>query len=278
MTRVRRPLPALALLGALAGLPAALAQQRIITVAPSLTESVCALGYCERIVGTDRHSTGPGPVADVPKVGGLADASIEQIVALRPDLVLLGAHSRFGDRLVQLGVPVQMFTVRTHAELKAMLLQLGHVLGVGERAAALVQQLERELDAAAQRLPEALRGRSVYVEIGRGPRAASASSFIGETLAHLGLANIVGTEWGPFPLINPEFVVRQAPDLIIGSQAMLSDLNKRPGWAQIPAVRSQQVCLLNAERMQLLERPGPRLGEAAHMLVDCLRKLPAADP
>ena len=271
----QRPLPALVLWGALAAAPApALAQQRIVTVAPSLTESVCALGHCAQIVGTDRYSTGPGLVAQLPKVGGLVDASIEHIVALRPDLVLLGPRTRLGERLEQLGIAVQSFNVRTHAEQKAMLRALGRTLGERARAEALIAQIERELDAAAARMPTALRGRSVYVEIGMGPKAASAATFIGETLTRLGLLNIVGAEQGFFPLVNPEFIVRRAPDLIIGPAALLANVRQRPGWEQLPALRRQQLCALDAERMALLERPGPRLGEAAHMLVDCLLGLP----
>lgn len=270
-------LPALAAACCLSG-GSALAQQRIVTVAPSLTESVCALGYCERIVGTDRYSTGPGPVADLPKVGGLADASLERIVALRPDLVLLGPRTRLDERLAQLGIAVQSFNVRTHAEQQAMLRALGRTLGETARAEALIARIERELDAAAARVPARLRGRSVYVEIGLGPKAASSATFIGETLARLGLVNIVGADQGFFPRVNPEWIVRRSPDLIIGPAAMLSNLAQRPGWAQLPAVRGQQVCALDAERMALLERPGPRLGEAAHMLVDCLRALPLNPP
>ena len=104
----RHKVPALALLCALA--TPGQAQERIVTVAPSLTESVCALGHCGQIVGTDRYSTGPGAIGHLPKVGGLADASIERIVALRPDLVLLGPRSRIAERLAQLGIAVQTTT------------------------------------------------------------------------------------------------------------------------------------------------------------------------
>ncbi|MDO9436584.1 ABC transporter substrate-binding protein [Hydrogenophaga sp.] len=271
-----RPL-ALGLLGGLNIAPA-LAQHRIVTLSPSLTEAVCALGHCAELVGTDRYSSWPGNVAKLPKVGGLQDAQIESIVALRPDMVLLGPRSRAGERLTQLGVPVQVFDARTHADLKHMLLTLGVSLGEQARAQQLVKRIERELDEAARRVPAAMRGRTVYIEVGIGPTAASDKSFIGETVARLGLHNIVvnSGEGALFPRINPEMVVRRAPDLIIGPQTTLSTVTDRPGWAGMHALRKQQVCQLDADRMDLLSRPGPRLGEAAHMLVDCLLALPTA--
>lgn len=269
------PVPTLAVLGLLGGMAApAQAQHRIVTLSPSLTEAVCALGHCAELVGTDRYSSWPAGVSRLPKVGGLQDAQIEHIVALRPDMVLLGPRSRAGERLTELGVPVQMFDARTHADLKRMLLALGQSLGEPARAAELVQRIDRELDAAARRVPAALRGRSVYVEVGIGPTAASAKSFIGETVARLGLVNIVPGELGLFPRVNSELVVRRSPDLIIGPQTTLAGVADRPGWAALPALRQQQVCQLDAERMDLLSRPGPRLGEAAQMLVDCLLALP----
>ena len=247
---------------------------RIVTLAPSLTEAVCALGRCAQLVGTDRHSTWPGSVLALPKVGGLEDAQIERIVTLRPNMVLLGPRSRAGERLKALGVPVTTFDARTHADLKRMLLALGDMLGEPARAAELVARMEAELDAAAARMPAALRGRSVYVEVGAGSSAASEKSFIGETVARLGLVNVVGGELGLFPRINPELLLRRPPDLIIGPRATLANIAERPGWSALPAVRRQQLCLLDTERMDLLSRPGPRLGEAAQMLVECLSALP----
>lgn len=247
---------------------------RIVTLAPSLTEAVCALGHCAQLVGTDRHSTWPNSVQVLPKVGGLEDAQIERIVTLRPNMVLLGPRSRAGERLKALGVPVTTFDARTHADLKRMLLALGDMLGEPAHAAELVARMEAELDTAAARMPAALRGRSVYVEVGAGASAASEKSFIGETVAKLGLVNVVSGELGLFPRINPELLLRRPPDLIIGPRATLANIADRPGWSALPAVRRQQMCLLDADRMDLLSRPGPRLGEAAQMLVECLAALP----
>lgn len=265
---------------ALAPVPgAAQGRARIVTLTPSLTEAVCALGQCEQLVATDRHSAWPAQVQRLPKVGGLADAHIERIVALRPTLVLLGPRSRAGARLQELGVPVLMLEARNHAAVRRMLFTLGEVLGTpAVQVAALVAQMDADMAAAAARLPAALRGRTVYVEISPAPHGASQQSFIGETIARLGLVNVVHSDSAPFIKINPELLLRRPPDLIIGARATLAHLAERPGWALLPAVRQQQVCQLDDERMGLLLRPGHRMGEAAHMLVDCLRALPQPAP
>jgi len=269
---------ALAALGLLSGIalgqPSGASVQRIVTLSPSLTEAVCALGHCAQLVGTDRHSTWPAGVGALPKVGGLEDALIERIVTLHPDMVLLGPRSRAGERLKSLGVPVRTFDARTHADLKRMLLDLGEALGEPARGVELVRSVDAELDAAARRMPAAWRGRRVYVEVNAGPYAAGEDSFIGETVARLGLVNVVGSEAGLFPKLNPEYVVRRPPDLIIGPSLSLSDVADRPGWGALPVVREERICRLDVARMDLLSRPGPRLGEAAQMLVDCLLALP----
>ncbi len=247
--------------------------QRIVTLSPSLTEMVCTLGDCARLVGVDRHSDWPASVRDLPRVGGLEDAQIEPIVRLRPELVLAGPRSRAAERLKALGLQVLVLDARTHADLRSSIQQLGQVLGRPAAAAALLARIEAELDAAAARLPSAWRARRLYVELAPGV-AAGAASFIGQTLTRLGLDNVAGPELGLFPRLNPEHLVRHPPDAVIGPRQALADLAERPGWATMPAWRNQRVCRLDAPRMDLLQRPGPRVGEAAHMLVDCLLGLP----
>ncbi len=80
--------------------------QRIVSLLPSLTESVCALGQCARLVGVDRYSNWPGSIAGLPRVGGGIDPSIEAVVALRPDVVLMATSSRAAARLEALGLKV----------------------------------------------------------------------------------------------------------------------------------------------------------------------------
>ncbi|MDZ4076292.1 MAG: helical backbone metal receptor, partial [Hylemonella sp.] len=97
------------------GEPVTLARppQRIVSLLPSLTETVCALGECQRLVGRDRYSNHPASVRPLPQVGGGLDPSIEAIVALKPDLVLLATSSRAAQRLQSLGLTVAAFEPRS---------------------------------------------------------------------------------------------------------------------------------------------------------------------
>jgi iron complex transport system substrate-binding protein len=244
--------------------------QRIVSLMPSLTETVCALEACGRLVGVDDFSNWPASVTALPHVGGLDDARVESIVALKPDLILAPTSSRALPRLQALGLPVLALEPRTLADVRHVLQVLGPVLGTGDPQ-GVWQRVNLEVQAAAQHVPAGARGTRVYVEISTTPYAASAGSFIGELLARLGLNNIVPASMGPFPKLNPEFVVRADPQLIIVARADAPGLHARPGWARITALREQRVCALSADQLNVLMRAGPRLGEGAQLLVLCLQ-------
>lgn len=248
---------------------------RIVSLLPSLTESVCALGGCDRLVGTDRYSNWPSSVTALPKLGGLDDAVVERIVALRPEVVLAAPSTRAIARLESLGLKVLAFDSDRHRQVRASMDRLAALLGDPGRAQAVWQAIEADLDRAAAQVPEAWRGRTVYFETDSTPYAAGVSSFIGETLARLGLLNVVPAPLGPFPRLNPEFVVRAQPDLVIGVQHQVLGMPQRPGWQSLRALRRGQVCAFDAAGYERLVRPGPRLGEAAFDIARCLRSLPA---
>ncbi|KNZ31307.1 MAG: ABC transporter substrate-binding protein [Methylibium sp. NZG] len=248
---------------------------RIVSLLPSLTESVCALGGCARLVGTDRFSNSPAAVLALPKLGGLDDAQVERIVLLQPDLVLATPGARVVARLEALGVPVLALDSRNLAEVQHSLVVLARVLGTPDAAAAVSARIEREMQAAAARVPAALRGKRVYFEVDPTPHAAGAASFIGETLARLGLSNIAPAELGPFPRLNPEFVLRAQPDIVMTTRRGLDDMASRPGWSALRALQQRRHCGFEVEAYEVLVRPGPRMGEAALTLADCLARLGA---
>ena len=245
------------------------APQRIVSVLPSLTESICALGQCQRLVGVDRYSNWPASVNALPKVGGGLDPSVESIVALKPDVVLMATSARVAERLEALGIKVVALEPKTHADVQRVLGRLGQLLEVPD-AERVWRLIDAGVMAAAQSIPPRARATRVYFEINSAPYGAGQSSFIGETLLRLGVQNIIAPELGPFPKLNPEFVVRANPDLIMIGDRSSAGMTQRPGWAGIRAVRDQRLCVFTADQSDVLVRAGPRMAEAARIMAQCI--------
>lgn len=246
--------------------------QRIVSLLPSLTEAVCALDQCQRIVGVDRFSNYPASVRRLPVLGGGLDPNIEGIVALRPDVVLLATSSRASQRLESLGIKVVALEPKSHADVRRVLSVLGVLLEVPEEAGAarLWRVIDASVSAAAQSLSPKARNARVYFEVSRGPYAAGEASFIGETLQRLGVRNVVPASLGPFPKLNPEFIVRANPDVIMIGNRSMQSMVPYPGWGSIQAVREKRICVFGVDESDVVVRPGPRMAEAARLMARCL--------
>ena len=245
---------------------------RIVSLLPSLTEAVCVLGGCDRLIGVDRWSNWPDQVGRLPKLGSLDEAPVERIVALKPDLVLLAPSSRVAPRLRQLGLTVAELDARDLPGVESLLKKVATLLGQSASGPQQWARIRDELQAAAMSVPVQARGHAVYVEISSAPHAAGETSYIGQMLSQQGARNIVPASLGPFPKLNPEFVVRARPELVIVSAGEAPALRRRPGWSAIPAVREQRICELQPRELDALARPGPRLPEAARVLAGCLAR------
>lgn len=248
---------------------------RVVSLLPSLTETVCALGACERLVGVDRFSNWPPQVRALPQLGGGVDPHLEAIVRARPDVVLVSQAARITERLRGLGLKVVVLEPKNHADVQRVLGVVGRVLGVPEEegAARVWRRIAQGLDATAATLSPRARAARVYIEVSRGPYAASEASFIGETLTRLGVANVVPATLGPFPKLNPEYVVRADPDVImLANRTMQAEIDY-PGWRAMRAVRAQRICLFSLDDAEIVVRPGPRMDQAARVMADCLEAM-----
>jgi len=260
---------------ALAGLLAALllsavahgqtpSAQRIVSLNPSLTAILIAIGARETLVGVDDYSadTARG-IDDLPRVGGLYSPSLEAIVALGPDVVVLvpSAEQRdFRERAEALGVRVEAFENIRFAQVLENIERLGAMTGREVSARRRIDAIERTRVAAtrvskgrpAPRALVVLQHDPVYV-VGRG-------SFVAEMLDSVGATNLGAEFDDPYPRVAIEWVVARGPDFLI-------DLSPDPDgsrdywsrWPSIPAVAHGRILELPAE---LISMPGPRLDEA----------------
>lgn len=253
--------------------------QRVVSLLPSLTETVCALGACQRLVGIDRYSNWPTRVQTLPRMGGGIDPNIEAIVAARPDLVLLAGSTRGIERLQGLGLQILQLEPRTHADAQRVLHTVAVALGVPRSESERVwREIDAGVQAAAQTLSPAARKQRVYVEVSPVPYGASESSFIGETLQRLGVGNILPAAMGPFPQVNPEWVVRAQPDAILIGDSSRQSLAQRPGWPLMRALREDRLCAFTSAEADMVVRAGPRMAEGAQLIAQCLNRVAALPP
>ncbi len=249
---------------------------RIISLLPSLGEIVCELQACDRLVGVDRYSNWPELVQTLPKLGGIDDTQLEALVKLKPDLVLLARSARVTQRLESMGIKVVALEPQNQEDMRRVIQLIAGALHLPqhpERAHLLWQKIQNKLDAASLRVPAKAKGMRIYFEAGSGYFAAGEASYIGETLKRLGLVNVVPSSMGAFPQVNPEFIVKANPQIIFMGERTATDLKSRPGWQRIDAISQQKICAFTPEQSDIIVRSGPRIPDAADLMVACLKRI-----
>jgi ABC-type Fe3+-hydroxamate transport system substrate-binding protein len=181
-------------------------------------------------------------------------------------------NEHMAERLAALGLTVLQLEPKDQADAVRVIRTVAQALYVPDPE-TVIRQIEQEFAQAQALMPQGARGKKVYFEVGTGPYAAGAASFIGQTLSQLGLVNIVGPELGPFPKINPELVVRLQPDVVVVADSSFSALAGRPGWGMVRALKDHKVCTFSQVDGDLLVRAGPRMGQGALLLARCLQRL-----
>jgi iron complex transport system substrate-binding protein len=132
--------------------------RRVVSLLPSLTETVCTLGACDRVVAVDRWSDWPASVQRLPKVGSLDDVNVEAIVALKPDLVLAAPSSRVAERLRGLGLTVAELDAQDMAGVERVLTRIGVLLGRADASRLAWDAVQHKLALAQAQVPPQARG------------------------------------------------------------------------------------------------------------------------
>jgi len=261
----------IALLGAAAAAEPPPAR-RVVSLNPSLTAIALALGAREQLVGVDDYSARAPGAAGLPTVGGLYDPSLEAVIALTPDLVVLvpSAEQRgFRERLTTLGVPCLALDPVSFDDVLAAIAKLGAALGHERVAAARVAAIRRmrtRVAAAAHGLP-ALRG---VLVLQRDPLfVAGAGTFVDDMLRTLGIENLAAAQPGLWPRLAREWLLAAGPELILDASP---ETEPAAGywarWPSLPAVSGRAVFDI-PEGVSTL--PGPDLDEALLVLAAAAR-------
>jgi len=237
--------------------------RRIISLAPSITETLYALGLGDRVAGVTSYCDFPPEARAKEKVGDTIHPDLERIIGLKPDLVLVSTSSQLeglATRLDQLGIPVYVSNPRTVEEVVASIRSIGDLTGSNPAAAKLASEMEQRISEVQQRANGLARPRVLYV-LQVGPLiTAGRDTFINDLIRVSGGDSISSQETSDYPQFSRETVIARAPELIVapashGTEIVNVDELKRD-FAMTPAARHGRIVLVDPD---LVDRPGPRI-------------------
>jgi len=249
----------------------AAAPGRIVSLAPSNTEILFAVGAGAGVIGVTKYCNYPAEAQSREQIGGFSakTISVEKIVALKPDVVVAGdeSHQPVIDALVDLNIPVIALKAATFEDVYRNVELVGQITGHDEQAREVVAGMRQRVDAVAAKvagIPQAERP-SVFWEVFDEPlMTAGPSTFIGQMIDLAGGVNVFADVTEEYPEVSAEEVVQRNPAVIMGPDSHADKLTpeliaQRPGWQGIAATQAGRIVLIDGD---IASRPGPRLPEA----------------
>jgi iron complex transport system substrate-binding protein len=244
---------------------------RIVSLSPTATEMLFAIGAGGQVAAVDDNSNYP---AEAPKTKLSAfQPNAEAVAGYDPDLVVFSNDANgLKAALTKLGVPMlELPAAATLDDAYAQITTLGQATGRVDDAAKVSQEMKDRIAAAVASVPASAKGEKVYHELDQTYFSVTSSTFIGSVYAQFGLMNIADgakDASGGYPQLSAEYVVTQAPDLIVLAdtkccQQSAATVGKRPGFAGIPAVKNGRVVEADDD---IASRWGPRAADFAEAI------------
>jgi iron complex transport system substrate-binding protein len=254
--------------------------KRIVSLAPSVTEILFAMGLGDNIVGVTSFCDYPEEAKKKQKIGGMSNPSLEAVVSLRPDIVVMttdGNPKEFEERLRSLKIKTYVFTARRLAELSQGIRELGRALGVKNKADKLANGIEDDIGKVRKSSlvshPSTMRKKILYIVWPEPLIVAGPGTVIDDAITLLGEVNIAQGAAAAYPKYSVEEVIRQAPEVIIigkgsGMDMVAVSRGVLKRMTSVPAVKSGALCYLGDG----LYRLGPRVVQGIKELAECLNQ------
>lgn len=245
--------------------------QRVVALAPSVTEIVYALGQEARLVGVTRYSNYPAEAGRLPKVGSYVHLDVERIVALQPDLCLAvkdGNPLASIEQLESLGLPVYAVNPIDLERVMQSVQVIGDLLDASTKARAITNDMRKRIAHVETRVAQTSARPTVFFQIGISPIVSVGSDTFIHTLIELAGGTNLAAGKAPYPRFSREQVIALAPEvMVISSMARAAVFEQVKAewmqWPAIPAVQRQAVFIAPPD---LFDRPSPRLVDALELL------------
>jgi iron complex transport system substrate-binding protein len=256
----------------IAGDPATATQpRRIVSLVPSMTEDLFAVGAGDRVVGVSSYTDYPPRAKRLPVVATFASIATERIVALHADLAIgIDAQDRLAGDLRRANIPVMLLHDDRYEDIFRNLVTLGSTTGHHAEAVALVNRLHMRTSALVRSVKPRARKPAVFVVLGVAPVfTVGKGSYIATLIGMAGGANAAAGVNAPYARYSAEALVARQPDLLVVDPSVrLNDVISQPPWSALRAVKQHHVYTLPDPA--ILERPGPRYNDGLAWLIDVI--------
>jgi iron complex transport system substrate-binding protein len=251
---------------------------RVISIIPATTEMLFAMGAGDRVIAIGNYDRYPPESQKLPRVGGLIDANVEQILQMRPDLVIVYAtQTELKRRLERANIAYYSYVHKGLADITQTIRTLGLRVGADAAGNALASRLEQELDDVRRRVAAQPRPKTLLV-FGREPGslrnidASGGDGFLHDMLETAGGADVLADIHRQSVMMTTEMVLARAPDVIIELRYLKDAVNNADmsAWnrlSAVPAVKNHRVILLTGEEFVV---PGPRVAQAVRRMAVAL--------
>jgi iron complex transport system substrate-binding protein len=249
--------------------------QRVVSLAPSITEIVFALDQGHRLQGVTTYSDFPPEAVKLPKVGSYVHLDLEKIVALKPDLCIAikdGNPRVIAQRLESLKIPVYAVDPNNLETIMKTVLEIGTLLNAKDRANQLVQNMDLRIQKVKSLVAKTTHRPRVFLQIGVSPIvSAGTHTFIHELIVIAGGTNLAAGPI-PYPRFSREKVLALSPEIIIITSMARSAVFEKvkaewEKWPNMPAVRNQRIYVENSN---FFDRPTPRLLDGLELLIQLI--------
>jgi len=253
--------------------PAKAGKMRLVTLAPNLAENCFALGQGGNIIATSEYTDFPEQAKRIPTVGAFSNPSLEKLLVLSPDLILVtdGTPLAVVERLRKMGRKVYADDPKSLSAIVDAIRQLSVVLGVPDRGFEVALSMHRAIARVVDAAAKLSRKPSIYVEIWNSPlMSAGKGTFVSDLVAVAGGTNIGDETNNPWPTLSEEFVIGHNPDIIIVASGMgAGDVSGRSAFSTVKAVKLGQVYDVVGD---YIFRPSPRIIQGLDLIADYVQR------
>lgn len=245
--------------------------ERIVSLSPSSTEILFAIGAGERIKGRTDYCSYPAEAAQIESIGTYTSPNTELIISMEPDIIFASDYmdDSIRQQVEAVGAKVIVFAANDYSSIKNVILLAGQALDLNENAAQVVSSMDTELAELKESVASVQEKKTVFVDLGSF-YSAGTGSLLDDVLNQIGAENIAADTGKTWPQFSVEAIIEKNPDIYLSLYPTPEELKNTAGIGELDCIKNDQIIFFEALSPEgdIIQRPGPRIVEGMKVLAE----------